>query len=273
MIDDAGIRGVRLPILFTGVALAGVLAAAIYQVLATTQRISAVQSERLYDQQALHEGVDLMARELQEVSAAGGDLTLVADQMVAFRALRSFGVTCDVQLGGTSDGAMTVTVANHGPRFRDGDELYMLVDGDPTTSEDDQWRELQVADARDGETCGEDEIDAQELILSGANLTALPGNVGRGAVLRSWEEVRYEADTTGGHVFLMREHDGHRTPLVGPLSRTGGLELRFMDVGGNRTTAVKEVVTARITLRTEGQSGGGDALAGDSLKTSVFLRN
>ena len=262
-------RGAGLPALLVGVALVAVLTGAIYQVLVTNRRIVTVQRKQLLDQQALSTGIDLLAQELREVSAVGGDLTMLGSQMVAFRAFRAFGLTCEV----LSDGPVSLRVAYQGARFKMGDQVYLFVDGDPEISGDDHWRPFEVAEAQAGQRCGEDGIDAQELRLSDPGLSALEGRIHRGAVVRSWEEVQYAVGRVRGQPYLTREENGHRSPLVGPLAERNGFELRYMDVDGNPTMALTEVATVRITLRTQRDQEAGLGPVGDSLTTSVFLRN
>ena len=269
MIDYERRYGAGLPVLLVGVVLVAVLMGAIYQVLAANQRIATVQRKQLLDQQTLSMGIDLLAQELREVSAVGGDLTMLGSQMVAFRAFRAFGLTCEV----LSDGPVSLRVAYQGTRFQKGDQVYLFVDGDPEISEDDHWRPFEVAEAHAGGSCGEDGIDAQELTLSGPGPSALEGKIHRGAVVRSWEEVQYAVGRVRGEPYLIRAENGHRSPLVGPLAERNGFELRYLDVEGSPTMALTEVATARITLRTQGDQEGRLGPVGDSLTTSVFLRN
>ncbi len=269
MTDREETRGVGLPVLLIGWVLGGVLIGAIYQVLITNQRVSRAQTAQLLDQQVLSAGVDLLAQELREVSAVGGDLTMLGEQAVAFRALRAFGLACEV----LTDGPATLTVAYQGARFRSGDQVYLFVDGDPETCEDDDWESLEVAEARDGETCAEDGVAAQKLTLSGSAPVALEGRVHPGAVVRSWDEVQYGLGSVGGKPYLIRWQNERRVPLVGPLAISAGFELVYLDAHGEPTWTPTEVATVRITLRKPSTDPERTGSVQDRVATSVFLRN
>ena len=269
MTTGTSTRAIALPVLLVGVVLAGMLMGAIYQVLVANQRISTAQSGQLIAQQALSAGIDLLAQELRGVSAVGGDLTITGDQMVAFRAPRAFGLTCEV----LSEQPLTLRVAQEATAFEKGNHVYVFVDGDPQIGEDDSWHAFEILTAVDGLTCGEDGVEAQELRLSSPDPHAARGKVRQGAPVRSWQDVLYTVGQVRGEPYLIREAEGQRAPLGGPLQTENGFEIRFMDGAGELTSATREVTTVRITLRTRGEGNGLSGSVGDSLATSVFLRN
>jgi len=248
-----------------------VLMGAVYQVLVSNQRISGVQREQVVAHQTVRAGLDLLAQELREVSASGGDLLVLGGDSVAFRAFRAHGVVCAV----AADGATSIRVMPLGRPFADEEQLYVFADDDPETAVDDAWFSsiTQSAGTLGAVTCGADNRAAQR-IMPGLSATQLL-RVRPGATVRSWERVRYGMVVRNGESFLMRQVQGQAAaPLVGPLEPGVGLVFDYLDAIGNETAAAAQVARVQITLRTmsEARTEAGQQVR-DSLTTSVFLRN
>lgn len=271
MSDRRRTGGVTFPELLVGLVLVAILVGAVYRVLETNYAVASVQRERLLVRDALRTTADLMVRELREVSPAGGDLVTVEEARVVFRAARAFGIACEG--GAPADDAVALTVAYEGRGFEEGDSVHLFVDGDPSVAEDDTWRPAVVVDAEGGGRCGEDGLEAQNVLLASPGLPAVTSAVPPGAVLRGWESIAYAVGAVDGDAYLVRERAGRRTPLAGPL-RAEGFRLRYMDASGRSTSRSDSVASMEITIRTR---GGGEETPGfasaDSLTTSVFLRN
>lgn len=267
--------GFTLVELLVAAVIGTVLMGAVYQVLVTNQRVSGVQREQVVAHQTVRAGLDLLAQELREVSASGGDLLALGGDSVAFRAFRAHGVVCAV----SSDGSSSIRVMPLGRPFVDEEQLYVFADDDPETAVDDAWFSsiVQNAGTLGAVTCGADNSPAQQIMpgLSAAQLL----RVRPGAIVRSWERVRYGLEVRNGESFLMRQVQGQTSaPLVGPIDPGVGLVFDYLDASGNETAAAAQVARVQITLRTvsEARTEAGQQArqqVRDSLTTSVFLRN
>jgi len=266
-----GSAGFTLVELLVSALIATILMGAVYQVLVTNQRVSGVQREQVVAHQTVRAGIDLLAQELREVSASGGDLLVLGGDSVAFRAFRAHGVVCAV----AADGSPSIRVMPLARPFEDEERLYVFADDDPETTADDAWfsSTTQNAGTLGAVTCGTDNRPAQRIMpgLSAAQLL----RVRPGAIVRSWERVRYGLEVRNGESFLMRQVQGETAaPLVGPLQPGTGLTFEYLDANGNTTATAAQVARVQITLRTvsEARTEAGQQVA-DSLTTSVFLRN
>ncbi len=264
-------EGFSLVELLVAIVIGALLMGAVYQVLVSNQRVSAVQREQVQSQQALRAGLSLLAQELREVSASGGDLLVTDEGRVGFRAFRAYGVVCEV--GGVSSRA--VTVAHLGRSFRLGESLYVFADGDPGLTVDDEWLISSVSGVQTGHLCGsgDGEIAAEQIILGGLSDSQFT-RVRRGAPVRAWEEVEYGLEEFEDGWHLARALDGSVARLVGPLEAGVGLEFEYLAVDGMTAGDPSDVARVRITLRTASPARDewGHTVA-DTLTTAVFLRN
>lgn len=265
----AGRAGFTLVETLVAVVIAGIVLIATYQVLVTTQRVSTVQTEQILIQGSLRAGLDILAQDLREASAAGGDLTVAEPDRVGFRALRAFGVICDV--------GATVSLVPFGGRITRVAPVYLFVDTDPTRSTDDFWAEAELVDLPVSTSCAG--RDAQALVftgLSGTGPGGEPAALEIGSPVRTFIPLVYHLQGFDGEVFLVRtEADGTTSRLVGPLDPDDGLELVYFDADGNTTTTAAEVRQVRITVRASSgarMTPGRDPVSG-ALSTTVHLRN
>lgn len=246
--------------------IAGIVMIAVYQVLVTTQQVSTMHREQVAVQQSLRAGLDILAQELREASANGGDVTLADDDRVGFRALRSFGVACAI-------GSSQLTVATYGGRFSTGTPVFIFGDGDNTTANDDIWMQASLVDLPVATTCPGGR-PAQQLVITGPTSTQF-AQVNQGALVRAFREVEYHLEQVDGLPYLARTDDGVTALMVGPLSPQNALEFTYLDVDGNPTTTPAAVRQVEITLRAASAAmrpGSQEPIAG-VLATSVALRN
>jgi len=246
-----------------------VLIGAIYQVLLTNQRVATVQREQVLGQQTVRAGIDLLAQEIREISAAGGDLVTLNASSVGFRALRAFGVACNV----VNSVPPVLRVANEGRAFVVGDSVFVFADGNPLIAADDQWFMAAVTSVTNGLTCGTDAVNAQSLSLSAPGTQANSNLIQMGAIVRGWQGAQYSLATVGGIVYLVRQQGGETARLVGPLRGGDGVTFRYLTENGAATNVPANVARIEITLRSlSGLTDNGVQLV-DSLTTSVNLRN
>jgi prepilin-type N-terminal cleavage/methylation domain-containing protein len=262
--------GFTLVELLVALVIASGLLGAIYQVLVTNQRISALQGEQVLSQQTVRAGLDLLAQELREVSASGGDLLTLEGTRVGFRAVRAFGMACEVVYSAPP----ALTVALLGRAFAAGDNVFLFAEGDRDRADDDEWFAVDVQAVTADAVCGTDAVPAQALLLSGPSTLSEVERIRRGAPIRAWEEVEYGLQTIQGAAYLVRVQDGTTARLVGPLDPDTGLELTYLDASGAETGTPTDVTRIRITIRSlsDLRRDSGDRLS-DALATTVFLRN
>jgi prepilin-type N-terminal cleavage/methylation domain-containing protein len=261
-----GRAGFTLVETVVAIVIAGIVMIAVYQVLVTTQQVSTMHREQVAVQQSLRAGLDILAQELREASANGGDVTLADGDRVGFRALRSFGVACAI---GTSQ----LTVATYGGRFSTGTPVFIFGDGDNTTAADDIWMQANLVDLPVATDCPGDR-PAQVLVITGPTSTQF-AQVNQGALVRAFREVEYHLEEVGGVPYLARTDDGVTALMVGPLSPQDALEFTYLDEDGNPTNTAAAVRQVEITLRAASAAtrpGSQEPIAG-VLSTSVALRN
>ena len=264
-----GTAGFTIVELIVSALIASVLMGAVYQVLVTNQRVSVVQSEQVAGHQTVRAGIDLLTQELREVSAAGGDLLVIEEDRVSFRALRAHGLVC---VGGSVT-TPVLRAAVMTRSFLAGESLYVFADLDPETAADDAWLETTIQDAEDEQTCGADNHPAQNLTVTGFDATHWT-SIRQGAPLRSWEEIEYTVEAFSGELYLVRVAGGSVARLVGPLRDGDGLRFDYLDEDGDPAATPAEVRIVTLELRTASlaTTESGEAI-GDSLTTSVQLRN
>jgi prepilin-type N-terminal cleavage/methylation domain-containing protein len=266
---NLGTAGFTLVELVVSALIASVFLGAVYQVLVTNQRVSVAQREQVAGHQTVRAGIDLLTQEIREVSASGGDLLVIEDDRIAFRALRAHGLACEVG----SAGSPILQVAVMTRPFQSGETVYVFGDLDPETEEDDVWIEATIQDAQDGETCGADDLPAQDLTVSGLG-TSDWDRVRIGALVRSWEEIEYGVQDYAGELYLVRIEDDVAARIVGPLDGAAGLQLSYRNATGAATAVPSDVRYVAIEMRTRSparEQGGG--IIADSLTTAVHLRN
>jgi prepilin-type N-terminal cleavage/methylation domain-containing protein len=258
--------GFTLVELMVAVVIGGVLMTAVYQVLVTNQRISAVQAEQILAQQTLRGGVDLLTQELREVSAQGGDLLTAEDDAFSIRALRTFGIACVID-------PPQVRVAVEGRPFTGArPSMYIFADGDPNTAADDVWYRVTLNELPQPQTCPGDR-PARRLVIQGLSGDQWAG-VLPGAPVRAYETVRYHLGERAGESYLMRTIGDVTVPLVGPLTAGEGLAFDYLDQDGAATSTLTEVRQIRITIRSDSEARDtqGRQVAA-ALSVTVFLRN
>jgi len=264
-----GSAGFTIVELLIAALIASILMGAVYQVLVTNQRVSIVQREQLLGHHTVRSGIGILAQELREVSAGGGDLQVIESGRVSFRALRAFGVACAIG----EDGQPSLRVMTQGRPFTEGEVLYVFADDDPETAQDDVWFSVPASNVSSGFSCGADNQPAQRIMVPGLS-SAQRNRIRPGAPVRSWELVEYGIQVVSGEPYLVRVQGGETSRLVGPLSSDDGLEFVYLDENGNETASAAQVATVRVTLRTDSDARTAEGRTiDDELTVVVALRN
>lgn len=282
-------RGFTLVELLIALTVAGIAAAAIYQAILGTQRITRAQFQRMDVQQSTRAAAFYLSGAMRELSASDGDLKILQPTMMQYRAMRWSGVLCSPVVGPVGGNVATVLRDNmlFGTRGPDAvlDSLLLFRDDSVTTRGDDEWLIGDVRGVTGGAVCadGSPGTTLQFRIASGSggNDSALVG-VTVGSPIRGYqlEEVQLYA-VDGANWLGQRSMDrgGSWTPwrpLVGPLT-AAGLAFTYLDSTGTVTATLTDVATVALTIRGRSAElarvGSGMDYVRDSLFTSVALRN
>jgi prepilin-type N-terminal cleavage/methylation domain-containing protein len=277
-------RGFSLAELLVASVLAGVVLASVGSALLAAQRFFRTQAQVLEVQQNVRVVAQVLAQELRGLDAPDGDLVVMSDTAVAFKAPRVFGVIC-----GAPDIARSALVVRNsltsGLRAVDParDSVLVFRDGDPRVATDDRW--LRASLAATGSAACADGAAGTRLTLGGAvgGLAQLD-SVGPGSPVRAFEVVRYRLYDDGGGSWWLGTQSftggawSVTSPIAGPLRPRDGVTFAFADAAGGVAASPAAVRLVRIVVRGRSpapiRSPGRLATAyQDSAVLSVFLRN
>lgn len=228
-------------------------------------------------------GMELLTAELREVSANGTDLLMATPDSLRIRALRKFGIICQINNAATTQ----LIVAQQGvDLFAQNDSLVVYVDQDSLQAADDIWLRAYANNAGSAGSCTGDLGASLADLMPDATLRsigvggALPANmIFPGAPIRSFETLTYRVGTWQGEDVLERVSSGGVTPLLGPLTETDGFVVSYFDTTGTQLTTFPlsaadrgSVERLRIELRAERRAGTQNRTHMDSLITEIYLR-
>ncbi len=263
-------RGFTLIELLVVTVLGTLLAVGSYQIISITQRAHSIQAAQVTGQQALRAALAVLYAELREVSPAGGDLIVMAQDSITFRAMRQVGYACFTDYFVNPP---RFTLRRAGRWLTVGDSIVTLADNDPAKALDDRWITGTVASVDTTATCtGLDEAQ----LISVAGLSAVD-TVRPGATMRLYTKYTYGLFEIDGQPFLGRRASGASPqPLVGPLrgKSEGGLAFTYLDANSFVTLVGADVAQIQVELRTASRvMGPGGRVVSDSIMTRIFPRN
>ena len=158
-----------------------------------------------------------------------------------------------------------------GRYFASGDSIVVFADNDRNIASDDTILSGAVTSITEGETCtGTD--TAQSLAVPDLIFALTNDTVRLGAPVRGFTIYTYGLYTVNGDYYLARKSGGVTEPLVGPLSENG-VSFTYMDSGGSVTTNPRAVSQIEVTLRSRSKVINERGPVGDSLTTTIYLRN
>jgi hypothetical protein len=271
-----GEQGFTVAELLVYLVVAVIVIAGIYQLLIGQNRLWTKQREMEDVRTSLRATASLLAYELRQVSAAGGDLYSIGASTVALRSVRGSGIVCAVHGSAPRFGLSTTT----GDFDKTADDSALVFEAGGSGVEDDTWVIAKVKDTWltgggvDNCTWGTSSDITVEVD------TAAYSGVEVGAPLRAFRRVEYALYSDGGRYWLGRKIGAAASyeKLTGPLSQPSdsGLVFVYYDQAGNVTANAAEVRFVDIILRGEsygmvpGQSG--PRVQEDSLTLRVSLR-
>lgn len=249
--------------------LGGVLAASALDLLISNQRISASQTARIIARRSVRTSVDILSAELREVSARGGDIVAMGSDSITIRTMRSFGIVCGVDVGGTP----TLTVRPLGRRFQGGDSVVVFSEGDGTAAQPGVWL-FGLATNSDTTVACAPGVPGQTLTFP-ALADALEDNpVAIGAPMRSFRLTTYRLSDFDGRLYLSSQTPGQAPELLtGPLAQAG-LEFGYFDRFGVSSTLGSDVARIRVVVRgTPRLDGRTGRVVTDSVVSLIQVRN
>ena len=289
-------RGFTLIELLVAMVLFLIVSAAIYSLLNNTQRVSRAQAERVDMQSNMRAGALILPSDFKMIgydSVPGGatvtsDILAMGSDSIMFRAIRASGIVCQFNAANTiviDTSASRYYSAYRAPVTGGRDSLMLFLDGDSTTSADDQWASgLPITSVGTG-TCSGNYGSRSGLQLgttiayTGTSADALK----LGAPFRSYEVMVYRLYQSGSKYYLgARSKSNGETsfqPVLGPLT-SSGLRFDYYDSTGTTATASRKAVRSiQVTLIAQsdqavnGAGGGTQSVKNDSVVTRVTLRN
>jgi len=289
-------RGFTLIELLVAMVLFLIVSAAIYSLLNNTQRVSRAQAERVDMQSNMRAGALILPSDFKMIgydSVPGGatvtsDIMAMGSDSIMFRAIRASGIVCKFNAANTiviDTSASRYYSAYRAPVSGGRDSLMLFLDGDSTTSSDDQWASgLPISSVGTG-TCSSNYGSRSGLqfgttiAYTGTSADALK----LGAPFRSYEVMVYRLYQSGSKYYLgARSASNGETsfqPVLGPLT-SSGLRFDYYDSTGTTATASRKAVRSiQVTLigqsdqAVNGAGGGTQSVKNDSVVTRVTLRN
>ena len=260
-------RGFTLVELMIVAVVGAMVVGATYQILLSSQRAYMIQSAQIQGRQTVRAGLDILFAELRELSRAEGDILTMGSDRIEFRAMRAFGLVCDVALSGSP-----MRVQKIGRFFASGDSIMVFADNRVEIASDDTILSGVVVGIDSTQTCSGADT-AQSLTVPAMVSAFATDTVRIGAPVRAFTIYTYGLYSWDGDYYLARKSGVTTTPLVGPLS-SNGVSFIYLDSFGNVTTNPRAVSQIEVTLRSDSEvlDPQGRPVT-DSLTTAIYLRN
>lgn len=299
-------RGFTMIELMMGLVLTLLVGAVTYQLLANNQRVSRGQTAHVSLQDNVRAGALIVTNELREVgyddvSAAASlklaylpvttnrtDLVSIGAGGVSYFAMRGLAFVCGLVNGAPSKVIVRQSTYSMLRTPVSTDSLFLYVENDNQTANDDAWVHLGIAGAPVNQNCNDGSAGRAFTVGFPAGLaagTVFP-NVVLGGPVRLAEVMRLEYYASGGKSWLgMRSvsANGALEPVVGPLADSTatqrGLTFRYLDKANAVTAVLNNVRSIEVTLkgvtdeRVRGSAAAHGAIDSLSLVTTVALRN
>lgn len=275
-----GQAGFTLAELLVYLLLSGLVMASVYQLLMGQSRAYGRQREQMDVHETLRTAAALLAWEIRQASATGGDLYSIDENSITLRSIQGSGFVCvghptlprfglwltDGDFQATVDDSVLVFAAGGGGRA------------------DDVWKVLKVSSAGPAAAMG---LDACDWIGAGAPDVAVQitvttpsdtADIALGAPLRTFRRIEYGLFAADGRWWLGRRVGaGSWEKLTGPLLPVwlDGLVFTYRDATGNPTADLTQVAVVDFVIRAQSYrapGGGGSQFFTDTLATRVALR-
>lgn len=280
-------RGFSLVEMLVVMVVAGIALAAVYRTLIVQQKSYRHEGARITTQQSGRTAVHVLAAELREISASGGDLLMIAPESLTVRVPRKLGIVCAVTSGTDN---LEIWLMNDDAPFVKGDSVVVYVDGNETTASDDIWVRDAVSSVAGVSLCLTDWNGRPRVALHFSG-PVVSQPIQPGATIRSDTTLTYGIHQLDAGEWVLGRHGTDAAegivPLVGPVAPPpdGGIEFTYykadgsiIDVSGGPVTAPSTTAqVARIEVSAASRSRGPVNPNGtyylDTLSMQVYLRN
>ena len=208
-------RGFTLVELMIVAVLGAFVVGATYEIMLSGQRAYTIQTAQLQGQQTVRAGINILFSELREISRSEGDILTMGSDRIEIRAMRAFGLVCDVNVAGSP-----IRVKKIGRFFENGDSIVVFADNNPNISSDDTILFGAVSGINTTDSCSG--ADTAQLLAVPALVSALVNDTVRiGAPVRGFAVYTYGLYVLDGESYLARQSGMTTEALVGPLSPNG----------------------------------------------------
>jgi prepilin-type N-terminal cleavage/methylation domain-containing protein len=280
-----GRSGFSLIEMMISLAIAGIVLGAAYRLLLANQRFYRSQSVINDVQTNVREAALILAGEMREVSATGGDLQQMTDTAVTINAMRALGFVCSLP-----DLILGRVVVNNAALFRyrnidpTRDSVFIFREGLVNRASDDRWLRGKIS-ATTAVNCADGSAGTRVGMsgLVGGTFVQMD-SVTIGAPVRAFETVNYRLYDAGSGIWWLgiRNYiNGVWTgtqPIAGPMRPNDGVKFDYYDSTGTVTATAALVRSVGITVR--GISTAPIQTAGrpvgrysDSMTVRVAIRN
>jgi prepilin-type N-terminal cleavage/methylation domain-containing protein len=270
-------QGFTLVELLVTMVVGAIILGATYAVMLSQQRFFARQTQIQDSRETLRAAAAILAAELRQASAGGGDFGAIASDSFQLRTTIGFGVICGRDVVNRRYNVTSMW----GEWSTDSrDSVLVFVDNNPGAA-DDVWsvRRLTAIDYASPGNC---EWGAAAQARVSVDTVFGGGRVG--AQIRPYRWYVYKLYSEGGRYWLGRRRTDEvsYTGVVGPLTPPGanaGLVLTYVDTFGVVTADPTMVGSVHLSVRSQsfgrapGLSGDANTYIQDTLSTRAYLRN
>lgn len=295
--------GFTLVELIVALALFGIVAGAIINLVARQQRFYRGATEMIDTRTQLRQAASVLPTDLRGLSSISGDIVMMSDTAVQFVAIFGSSIVCGRPVAGVASPTIYLAPSNLARHTltswydapQAGDVAYVFDEKVDTSAVDDDWTGNTIATAPaptagacNGSPLLDATLDAGKNGYSMTLANAVPTTVKDGAAVRFGRQVRYSLykDATDQKWYL-----GYRTcpagacntvqPISGPYrdwvsgGTSNGLGFTFYDSTGTRITGVtatdmQNVARIDVKLRGAGTETKNRASYSAQANNSVF---
>ncbi len=275
-----GRGGVTIIELMVYVVVAGILMAGVYKLLIGQSRAYAKQRELMDVHETIRGAAALLAWEIRQASAAGGDIYAIGANSITLRSVQGSGIVCTLH----------ATLPRLGIRGEPGDmaataddSALIFVAGAPGPT-DDVWNALSLTAVNTPAAlgvggCAWTASGTPDVAVEiGVTVPSDTAGLAVGAPFRAFRRVEYAIYWEDGRWWLGRKvgaaaaYEMVTGPLLSPMS--GGLVLSYSDSTGAATADPTLVAMVSFVIRAESyrRTPGSSNYQADSVVTRVALR-
>jgi prepilin-type N-terminal cleavage/methylation domain-containing protein len=282
MLSQASRRGFSLLETIIAMSMLLLVSGAVYRLLFTTQRLARAQAEHLTLQSSVRSAMLVALNELKDLNTAEGqgrerkDVLSGSSTAMTYRATRGIGWICQPLSATQIRVRRSGFVGARDPQAG-RDSLFVFVEGNPATDEDDVWQPAAITAVSILSGCGG--TLEPGITLSIAAPAPLVG-IEPGTPVRIYEVMELRLYRSEGKSWLgLRSVSAGEAvqPLAGPLS-DDGFQLEYLDRDGRLTADLSSIRSIQVAVQGVGEpepsfNGTTEAPYVEGLVSRLALRN